>query len=170
MSVQPNKSSIKRFVSLAGVVSASLFLNFPARAITSLEASGSNQMSNNYTYATDSTVSSKEVLAQGSTGGGQTPAGGSDTDMQPPSDGDNTENMQPPTGGGSGGGSTDMQSPAGGGSDMQSPAGEGSTGDQPPAPDANNAGTKPAAPTSSGGTLKPGSWECINNPNPQCRR
>ena len=95
MSVQPNKSSIKRFVSLAGVVSASLFLNFPARAITSPEASGSNQMSNNYTYATDSTVSSKEVLAQGSTGGGQTPAGGGNTDMQSPA-GEGSTGAQPP--------------------------------------------------------------------------
>lgn len=61
MTTQPNKNSIKKLVSLAGVASASALLSFPAFALTNSDVSSSNQLANNYSYRSDSTG---QLLAQ----------------------------------------------------------------------------------------------------------
>lgn len=58
------KFSIKKLVSLAGVASASILLSFPSLAQTNSNASSHNQLINNSTRRADSTISTKEFLAQ----------------------------------------------------------------------------------------------------------
>lgn len=58
------KFSIKKLVSLAGVASASILLSFPSLAQTNSNASSLNQLVNNSTRRADSTISTKEFLAQ----------------------------------------------------------------------------------------------------------
>lgn len=61
MTTQPNKNSIKKLISLAGVASASALLSLPALALTNSDVNSSNQLSNNYSYQSDSTG---QLLAQ----------------------------------------------------------------------------------------------------------
>src|ERR687886_2192976 len=74
MKAQLSKSVLKTMVTLAGVVSASLFLNFPAFALINSNATASNQLFNNHNSSSDSTGRSKEVLAQSKPSGRQLPA------------------------------------------------------------------------------------------------
>jgi hypothetical protein len=58
------KISIKKLVSLAGVASASILFSFPSLAQTNSKASSLNQPINNSTRHVDSTISTREFLAQ----------------------------------------------------------------------------------------------------------
>jgi hypothetical protein len=58
------KNSIKKLVSLVGVVSASILLSFPSLAQTNFNASSLNQLINNSTRRADSPISTREFLAQ----------------------------------------------------------------------------------------------------------
>ncbi|SRR4028118_45508 len=82
MRTQLKKNSIKTLVSMAGVVGASVFLSLPGLALTNTNASGSNQLSDNHTYRTESNVSSRDLLAQSGSGGGSTTTGGSNRGNQ----------------------------------------------------------------------------------------
>ena len=151
MKTQLSKSVLKKMVSLAGVVSASLFLNFPAFALINSNATVSNQVFNNHNSKSDFTLRSKEVLAQSKPSGRQLPAEQNDEVNQGlPSGVNNGENKPSPS--------------------RDNNTGDKPRGDTPPiAPDANNAGVKPGSPSQSTSNIQPGSWACINNPNPQCR-
>jgi hypothetical protein len=106
-------------VSLAGVVGASLFLNFPAFALGVTNSSGS-------------TVISKQVLAQSNSGSQTSPT--------------NTPGSQPTAPGGSNSGGTGSGGSNSGGTGSGGSTQENAT--PPTAPDANNAGVKPGpAPT-----------------------
>ena len=61
MTAQPNKNSIKKLISIAGIASASALLSLPAFALTNSDVTSSNQISNNYSYQSDSTG---QLLAQ----------------------------------------------------------------------------------------------------------
>ena len=82
MSTQPNKNLMTKLVSIAGVASASLVLSLPAFAVTNTNASGSNQLSDNHTYRTESNVSSRDLLAQSGSGSGSSTTGGSNRGNQ----------------------------------------------------------------------------------------
>ena len=93
MKSQSSKNSIKRLVSLAGVVGASLFLNFPAFALGVTNSSGS-------------TVISKQVLAQSNSGSQTSPTNTPGSEPTAPggsnsggtgSGGSTQENATPPT-------------------------------------------------------------------------
>jgi hypothetical protein len=58
------KNSIKKLVSLVGVVSASILLSFPSLAQTNSNASSLNQLINNSTRRANSPISIREFLAQ----------------------------------------------------------------------------------------------------------
>jgi hypothetical protein len=65
MGTQHNKNSIQKLISLAGVASASVFLSLPALSLTPPTSSLSNQPLNNQSDLADSTVRTRELLAQG---------------------------------------------------------------------------------------------------------
>ena len=65
MGTQHNKNSIQKLISLAGVASASVFLSLPALSLTPPTSSLSNQPLNNQSELADSTVRTRELLAQG---------------------------------------------------------------------------------------------------------
>lgn len=139
MNTQLSQYSLKRFVSLAGVASISLLFTLPAFALVNTADNSSN-----HTSHTDSTGGGKALLAQ-QQGGGQTPNGGR-----------NTGGGQSPTSGGSGASpSSSDRNSTGTGNERSLPPEKTTTGNKP----------GPAGQTS----LQPGSWFCLNNPNPQCR-
>lgn len=146
------KSSKELF--LVGIASASIFLSGSALALETTNNSNSSQLSNNLTSLADSTVSSKEVLAQ------TTP----EDNTPPPTDVRPRENPPAPPGGTSGeSGSPSSGAGAGAGSPPSDAKPRGST--PPPT------GTSPTENRSSGAATgpKPGTWYCINNPNPSCK-
>ena len=65
MSTQPKKNLVKKFVSIAGVASASVVFSLPAFALTRTDATTSYQV-NNQAYPTSSSVSNRNLLAQNS--------------------------------------------------------------------------------------------------------
>jgi hypothetical protein len=150
MNTQPNENLIKKLVSLAGVASVSVFLSFPAFAITNAEASGSTQLFNNQTYNTDSTEFSKNLLAQNS--------GGSDSDpddvnnpTQRPTNTDGTNNTnQPSTTGGTN--NTNLPSTTSGSNRVN----QTSTGEQ----------KENRRLLTGGDSVRGVNWVCLNNPNP----
>jgi hypothetical protein len=99
MRTQLNKNSIKTLVSMAGVVGASVFLSLPGLALTNTNASGSNQLSDNHTYRTESNVSSRDLLAQSGSGGGSTTTGGSNRGNQTTTTSGSKRGMRAVTGG-----------------------------------------------------------------------
>jgi hypothetical protein len=83
MSILPKKNFMKKFVSIAGVASASVAVSFPAFALTNADASSLNQFANNQTSRTD-------LVAQQS-GSDRPTTGGTNTTNQP-----NTNRNQTP--------------------------------------------------------------------------
>ncbi len=156
------KSSKELF--LVGIASASIFFSGSALALEKTNNSNFSQPSDNSTSLADSTVSSKEVLAQ------TTP----EDNTPPPTDVRPRENP-PPAPAGTSGESDSPSSGSDGGSDGGSGAGAGAgsppsdakpRGSTPPP-----TGTSPTENRSSGDPTgpKPGTWYCINNPNPSCK-
>lgn len=142
MTTQPNKNSIKKLVSLAGVASASALLSLPAFALTNSDVSSSNQLSNNYSYQSDSTG---QLLAQ---------APSTPQENQPSSTGENNR-----TNGRSTNESTTNESTTNENSrsnrDLSRPA------------DSNGSGMRALT---GGDSVKGINWPCLNNPNPNCGR
>lgn len=150
----PKKSAKELFI--VGIASASVFLSGSALALGTTNKSNSNQSFNNPTSLADSSVRSKEVLAQTAP-----------EDNKPPAPGDVSPRENPP--------------PAPDGSSEQRPSSSGSGGTGTPQPsDAKPRGSEPpttgTSPTdtprdrnASGPPPQPGTWLCINNPNPKCR-
>lgn len=156
-----NKKLLKKLVSLAGVASASAFLCVPSLALSSPNASGSNQRVNIHTEQKNSTVRSVQGLAQANPGSEPSTTGGSD------------RNNQPSTTGGSTNDST-------GGSDRVNQPASGSGGDrvyQRPSTDSTNQSHDYSPANSNGGGMRALTggdsvrgidWRCLNNP--QCGR
>ena len=150
----PKKSAKNLF--LVGIASASVFISGSAFALENTNNSSSGQSFNNQTSLTDASVRSNEVLAQ------TTPE-----DNKPPAPGDVSPRENPP--------------PAPEGSSGERPSspsdgGGGAAAPQPP--DAKPRGTAPSPsgssstedkPSGAASGPKPGTWYCINNPNPSCR-
>src|SRR5919202_2581326 len=151
MNTQLSQYSLKRFVSLAGVASMSLLFTLPAFALVNTADNSSN-----HTSHADSTGRGKALLAQ-QQGGAQTPSSGRNTGgggLTPA--GGNTTGGQSPMSGGSGASpSSSDRNSTGTGNERSLPPEKTPTGNKP----------GPAGQTS----LQPGSWFCLNNPNPQCR-
>ena len=151
----PKKSVKELFI--VGIASASVFLSGSALALGNTNNSSSNQSFDNPTSLADSSVRSKEVLAQA-------PA---EDNQRQPSPGDVSPRENPPV------------SPDGSSGERPSSSSEGSSGVGSPQPsDAKPRGSSPPptgkSPTdsSSSGAAsgpKPGTWLCINNPNSSCR-
>ncbi len=86
MSIQPKKNFMKKFVSIAGVASASVVLSFPAFALTNADASSFNQFANNQTSRTD-------LVAQQS-GSDRPMTGDSNTNQRSTTGGTNNTNQR----------------------------------------------------------------------------
>lgn len=156
------KSSRKLFI--VGLASTSVFLSGAAFAREKTNISDSNQFFNNPTSLADSAVRGKEVLAQAQPEENKPPAPGDVAPREnPPPSGDVSprENTSPPS-----------ENPTG------NPPSGGAVSPPPPS-DAKPRGSAPpptgASPVdsprrdASGPPPKPGTWLCINNPNPACR-
>lgn len=152
------KSSKELF--LVGIASASIFLSGSALALEKTNNSNFSQLSNNSTSLADATVSSKEVLAQ------TTP----EDNTPPPTDVRPRENPPPPPAGTSGE-SESPSSGSGGGSGAGAGAGSPPSDAKPRGSTPPPTGTSPTENRSSGAATgpKPGTWYCINNPNPSCK-
>ncbi|HEY9707882.1 MAG TPA: hypothetical protein V6D48_06725 [Oculatellaceae cyanobacterium] len=149
------KSSKELF--LVGIASASIFLSGSALALETTNNSNSSQLSNNSTSLADSTVSSKEVLAQTNP----------EDNTPPPTDVRPRENPPPAPAGTSGeSGSPSSGSDGSSGVGTPPPSDAKPRGSTPP-----TTGTSPTENSSSGAATdpKPGTWLCINNPNPSCK-
>jgi hypothetical protein len=146
------KKKASRDIFIVGIASASVFLSGSALALEKTNTRDSDQFLNNHTSLPDSTVKSTEVLAQTGPEGNtpSAPSGVNSRDNSPP--GNSQREDAPPSG------------------KPVSP---------PPPPDAKPRGSSPP-PTgtspvdnpprdASGPGPKPGTWLCINNPNPSCR-
>jgi hypothetical protein len=155
MSTQPKKNLTRKFISIAGVASATVALSFPAFALTNTDASHSNQFFNNQISRTDSTLSNKNLLAQGS---GSDPSnnnttGGSSTTNQSPSTGGSNTNQRSTTGGVN---NTDQPSTT----NRSSQVGNTSTMDE--------NGTMNRRLVTGGDSVRGVIFRCLNNPNPNC--
>ncbi len=151
----PKKSAKDVFI--VGIASASVFLSGSALALGNTNNTNSNQSFSNPTSLADSSVKSKDVLAQTAP-----------EDNKPPAPGDVSPRENPPP-------------RPGGSSDQRPSSDDGSRGTGTPQPsDAKPRGSEPpttgTSPTdtprdrnASGPPPQPGTWLCINNPNPKCR-
>jgi hypothetical protein len=194
MSTLPNKNLMKKLVSIAGVASATVALSFPAFAVTNADATRSNQF-NNQAYRTDSSVSSKNLLAQSSgsepsnTDGSRptnlpTNMDGSGTNQMPPMDGSGT-NQSPSMPTMDGSGSTTQPSSTGesninqrsttGGINNTLPSNTG--GSNRTTTDGTNATTgmsnqgennRMRRLVTGGDSVRGVIYQCLNNPNPNC--
>ena len=142
MTTQPNKNSIKKLISLAGVASASALLSLPALAITKSDVNSSNQLSNNYSYQSDSTG---QLLAQ-------TPS--RNQENQPSSTGENNRRDD---------GSTNERST----NERSTNESSRSNKDLYRPADSNGSGMRALT---GGDSVKGINWPCLNNPNPNCGR
>lgn len=139
---------VKKLIYVAGVASASIGLSLPAFAINPSAPVNSANSSANI----------RELVAQGAGGSGNqgpgsaTP-GRTSTDTPPSSSGDNAPSSGTPAPNG-GSGNSNM------GGKTSSPSSSPST----------PSGSSSATPsTTNRSDLKPGTWLCVNNPNPQCK-
>ncbi len=76
MNPKNQKNAIKKLVSLLGVASASVFLSFPALALINFNSSSFDGTLNNRTRRVESTERSRQLIAQSTSGTGQTGTGG----------------------------------------------------------------------------------------------
>jgi hypothetical protein len=149
------KTQIKKGVGMMSVVTtAGIFLAFPALA----QVNSVNSINGNARI--DSSASSQQLFAQTQTPG--TAPGAGSTDDSAPAPGAGTTNDSAPA---PGAGTTNDSAPA---------PGAGTNNDATPA--TIPPGTTPArtpttnTPQSTTGdsNLRPGSWDCLHNPNPVC--
>ena len=150
------KSSKELF--LVGIASASVFLSGSAWALGNTNNSNSNQSFNNPTSLAESNLKSKDVIAQTNPEDNKPPAPG---DVRP------RENPPAPSGTSGASGSPSSDSDGGSGAGAGSPPSDAKPRGSTPPP----SGTSPTENRSSGSATgpKPGTWYCINNPNPSCK-
>ncbi|MBW4575525.1 MAG: hypothetical protein KME08_09615 [Aphanothece sp. CMT-3BRIN-NPC111] len=139
----PKEKKIKNFIALVGVASAGAFLCFPALALISSSGSGSNQSLNNHAQA-ESTLNTRKLLAQSMPGDSVSP---------PPVVAEPISPTPVPE-------TTTSPTPVPETTTSPTPIPEATTSPT-PAPQTQNYRTS--------GPLEPGTWLCLNNPNPVCR-
>ena len=139
MNRQLKKNSSKRIASIIGIASISALFSFPVFAITNLSENSS---------------SGNQLLAQTQPGDASPTPRNSSDDRSMPSDGTTPRNKPPTT--------APEAAPAAAPSETNTPRTVPSL-----PPEKTSTGNKPgpAGDTS----LQPGSYWCMNNPNPQCR-
>ena len=166
MSTQPKKNLTRKFISIAGVASATVALSFPAFALTNTDASHSNQFFNNQISRTDSTLSNKNLLAQGS---GSDPSnnnttGGSSTTNQSPSTGGSNTNQSPSTGGSN----INQRSTTGGVNNTDQPSTTNRSSQVGNTSTMDENGTMNRRLVTGGDSVRGVIFRCLNNPNPNC--
>lgn len=179
MSTLPNKNLMKKLVSIAGVASATVALSFPAFAVTNADATRSNQF-NNQAYRTDSSVSSKNLLAQSSGSEPSNTDGSSPTNLPTNMDGSGTNQMPTMDGSGttqpSSTGETNInQRSTTGGINNTLPSNRGDSnrtttdGTNATTGMSNQGGNNRMRRLVTGGDSVRGViYQCLNNPNPNC--
>lgn len=167
MSIQSKKGSISKLLGAAGIAGVSLLLSFPALALIPTSSSESN--AKNQELAQSDQGDSSGDMNQSQPGGMNDlspndqlsptePAPNDPSNDQVPSMRDGT--MSEPSGGMNRSGSEQM-SPT-------EPAANDPSNDQVPSAATGNSSTSDQY-YSNSDRLKPGSWLCLNNPNPQCQ-